>query len=446
MSLFSAHFLPFMKYRYIAGSSVLVALSGGPDSMALLHLMLEYRAKKGATFAVAHVDHGWREESGSEAEELENLCRSLEVPFHLCRLNPNSFYGNKEDFCRKRRMEFFKTLCNESHYAAVLLGHHQNDQAETVLKRVFEGAKIEHCRGMGEEALIDGVTYWRPLLNVPKDKILQWLEGKGISYFDDATNRDPAYLRARMREDILPSISQQFGKNVEAGLAFLGKEADHLNAFMSGHVAQWLERGVPGFFGRFWDLQAAGPKHFYEARYFISEVFPASSREISYQAAQDLVEGAVDKRYVAGGMFLYLDRKQVLLANEEIPKFTFEGKPLARSGQVGNWAYEVVERKLALGDDLWKQPVDGEMAIPIRTDFEGCMIGFPPAGSKELKLLRNRYLNHKVPVFLRDSIPIVWKEGEIVCDFLTTDRLPKSDQSVLSLRLKKLFIENEGNM
>ena len=145
-------------------------------------------------------------------------------------------------------------------------------------------------------------------------------------------------------------------------------------------------------------------------------------------------------------MFLYLDRKQVLLANEEIPKFTFEGKPLARSGQVGNWAYEVVERKLALGDDLWKQPIDGEMAIPIRTDFDGCMIGFPPAGSKELKLLRNRYLNHKVPVFLRDSIPIVWKEGEIVCDFLTTDRLPKSDQPVLSLRLKKLFIENEGNM
>ena len=134
----------FLRAHYSQGRELLLALSGGPDSQALFHLLVEFRYP----FRVAHVDHAWRPESAKEAKALEELCRQHKIPFHLKTLNPDEMQGNLEDACRQERLSYFQELSTQWNCQAVVLGHHADDQAETVLKRLFEGASLEKLAGI----------------------------------------------------------------------------------------------------------------------------------------------------------------------------------------------------------------------------------------------------------------------------------------------------------
>lgn len=147
---------------------LLLALSGGPDSLALFHLLLEVSKEHSIPFAIAHVDHGWRPESGTEAEILKELAQKHDLGFHLKKLDPKSLEGNLEDACRSERLQFFKELCQAHEYEAVLMGHHADDAAETVLKRLFEGSSLKAVAGLQEVSCYDDLQIWRPLLKKTK--------------------------------------------------------------------------------------------------------------------------------------------------------------------------------------------------------------------------------------------------------------------------------------
>src|SRR5258708_5164832 len=115
---------------------LLLALSGGPDSMALFYQLLDLNHP----FQVAHVDHGWRAESSQEGAILEELCREKKIALHLRKLKLEG--ANLEDLSRKARLLFFQEVCSKEKLEGVLLAHHADDQAETVLKRVLEGASL----------------------------------------------------------------------------------------------------------------------------------------------------------------------------------------------------------------------------------------------------------------------------------------------------------------
>ncbi|MCH9609076.1 MAG: tRNA(Ile)-lysidine synthase [Chlamydiales bacterium] len=240
---------------FLEGNSLsrpLLALSGGPDSIALFHLMV--RAK--VAFEVAHVDHGWREESYREAKELEQLCQKHQIPFHLKVLEIKGV--NLEDRCRQERLAFFK--CLNQH---VLVGHHADDQAETVLKRIFEGARLNKLKGLSVVSKVEGVTLYRPLLSVRKEEILEWLDKNKLSYFNDSTNRDCRFLRSRMRVDLLPSLSKSFGKQVEPSLCRLGRLAAELDEHIEVLISSYPVKGVI-------DFSQNPPKSLFEWRAIVS--------------------------------------------------------------------------------------------------------------------------------------------------------------------------------
>ena len=223
------------KYRR-EGDRLLLACSGGPDSLALLHLLHEERV----AFGVAHVDHGWRKESGDEAEQLRALCEELGHPFYCRKLDPSGIKGNLEAACRNARLAFFKEICEAEGYRAVLLGHHANDKAETVLKRALEGATLTALTGPQEVSVVEGVVLWRPLLHVRKKEILAWIKERGLAPFHDVTNDDPRYLRARFRQQILPGLAEQFGKEIDTALCHLGNQAEELSDYLDSRVAPYL--------------------------------------------------------------------------------------------------------------------------------------------------------------------------------------------------------------
>ncbi|MEZ5314875.1 MAG: tRNA lysidine(34) synthetase TilS [Chlamydiales bacterium] len=215
-----------MHFYTLEDTPLLLGFSGGSDSTMLFYLLLEQEHP----FEVAHVNHGWRPESSLEALEIMKICKKEGVTCHTCSLR--SIDSNLEDYARKERHHFFQKICNDRKLRGVMLGHHADDQAETVLKRVFEGASLPKLKGLLPKTQIGELNLYRPLLKWKKSEILDWLKVRGISYFSDPTNKDHRFLRGRMREELLPTLSKQFGKQVQTSLCQLGESAQELADFL----------------------------------------------------------------------------------------------------------------------------------------------------------------------------------------------------------------------
>ena len=232
--------IEFLHSHFKPGAPLLIAVSGGPDSLALLHLLVEARHFFPLNLHVAHVDHGWREESGPQAKILADNVQGLGLPFHLHVLERSEATNNLESIARDGRLAFFLKLYREKGFQALVLGHQANDAAETILKRVLEGAHLTALGGMKPVAHFQEMPLWRPLLKVSKEELVSWLEKKGLAAFDDPTNRDPRFLRARMRTQILPTLAKDFGKQIQNNLCRLGETAHEVNAYLQKKIAPLL--------------------------------------------------------------------------------------------------------------------------------------------------------------------------------------------------------------
>ncbi len=254
----------FIEKEWDRKSPLLLGYSGGPDSKALLYSLLQTEAAK--VIHLAHVDHGWREESASEASALAEEAAALNLPFHTTRLEKTAS-KNIEEEGRLARLSFFRSLFDEIPFQALLLAHHADDLAETALKRLLEGAHLQNLGGMSKISAIMGMTVWRPFLAVQKKEILE----QGLLGFDDPTNRDPKFLRSRLRYTILPMLSHAFGKEISSNLALFSERAFELKEYLDRKIAsvEVLEgpRGLSAHLG---------PLERMEARHFLLKWQPVS--------------------------------------------------------------------------------------------------------------------------------------------------------------------------
>lgn len=422
----------FLDHHWDGHSPLLLAFSGGPDSLALLHLLLNYRLKRSFPLALAHVDHGWRKESGNEAQEIARMAEKLGLPLHQAILHPEEMEGNLEASCREARLGFFSELCKKHHYQAVLIAHHANDFAETVLKRVFEGSSLPYLCGLRPVTEVYEVTLWRPLLSITKQTLLNWLAERSLKGFDDHTNRDPQYLRARFRTHILPQLSAVFGKEVSPGLCRIGMEAAELREYLDIKLAPYLGKMVHSKLGKFLDLSRDCPEAQLEVKYLIRKLCEteefALARECVEIAAELVQEGMADRQVEMGKHHLYIDRKRLFLLSLELPTLPEKSFPLLEgSYRYGSWTIrverlgEAVNPSCSNWRSLWQN--EGEVVLP-----EGeYQLGVP-----ELNMAYPRssplgkwWTSHKIPAFLRLRVPVIYKKDEIIHEFLTGKLKPK---------------------
>jgi len=182
--------------------TIVLGLSGGPDSVFLLHLLASLQVK----IVAAHLDHEWRVESGEDVEFCMQLCQNLGVDFVTSKaeaLNFN-FNGSKEDLGRRMRRFFFEQVLARNNGNFIALAHHAQDQQETFFMRLIRGTTLS---GLGCMASIDG-KYIRPLLDVNKEDIINYLEQNQIEYLTDSTNLSDDYLRNRIRKHAIPALKK----------------------------------------------------------------------------------------------------------------------------------------------------------------------------------------------------------------------------------------------
>jgi len=213
-----------------AGDRVAVAVSGGADSVALLCLLLELRAELGIVLSVAHVNHKLR---GGESDEDERfvakLARVHGLDFHVreARVGGRDSSGI-EAAARELRYGFFRQLARDGRVSKIATAHTLDDQAETVLLRIFRGTGIRGLAGIHrrivfeEQGRVLGEVV-RPLLGFRRARLLEFLRERGQSWRDDSSNRDIAFLRNRVRHRLLPIIGEEFG---EAAIEHMGELAE----------------------------------------------------------------------------------------------------------------------------------------------------------------------------------------------------------------------------
>ncbi len=221
--------IEFIANYWDAKSPLLVGYSGGSDSKALLYALLKTPCR--SLLHIAHVDHGWRPESESEALVLSQEAQALGLPFYSVRIDPMG-----ESVSREARLCFFKSLFEKHPFQALLLGHQAGDVAETVLKRILEGAHLTHLSGIDPVSSLYGMTLWRPLLSISKKILEKFLDQQRLVSLIDSTNFDPAYLRARLRLETLPWLTKSFGKEVFDNLLFHARRSRELKEYLDKKV------------------------------------------------------------------------------------------------------------------------------------------------------------------------------------------------------------------
>ncbi len=205
------------------GERVVVGVSGGPDSVALLRVLQEMNARLCCDLTVAHLDHNIRTSSSKDRLFVRDLCRHDGIPF-FSRVLKKTFPrrgARAEEALRRRRYAFFAEACRRTGSRKVALAHTRDDQAETVLMRMVRGTGLYGLSGILPVLPREGYTVVRPLIEVDRRDVLEFLENRGQIWRMDPTNRDTRYLRNKVRHDLLPYLEKSFNPSVRDALAAL---------------------------------------------------------------------------------------------------------------------------------------------------------------------------------------------------------------------------------
>lgn len=213
---------PSLISGYGKDSPVLLGLSGGADSSALLHLLCEYASNTGAKIFAAHLNHGIRTEAyGNEAERDENfcreLCRRLGVELFVKKLDipgmAEASGRSVETEARKARYDFFSEIMKEQNIKILATAHNADDNLETQIYNIARGCGIDGLVGIPEARpldSVDGGIVIRPILSAEKREILEYCKENSIPYVTDSTNREDEYVRNAIRHKAIPILKEMF--------------------------------------------------------------------------------------------------------------------------------------------------------------------------------------------------------------------------------------------
>jgi tRNA(Ile)-lysidine synthase len=209
--------------------SLTLAVSGGPDSVALMFLAARWRhaRKHGPQLAAVTVDHGLRQESAREAAAVKRLAEQLGVTHQTVRWRGPKPRTGIQEKARAARYRLLIQAARKAGSRHLVTAHTLDDQAETVLFRLARGSGVGGLGGMVRSTPLDGLTLLRPLLGVPKARLVATLEAERIPFVDDPSNRDPRFARPRWRR-LMPELAAE-GLDAQ-GLARLAKRMARANA------------------------------------------------------------------------------------------------------------------------------------------------------------------------------------------------------------------------
>jgi len=233
------------------GERVIVGVSGGPDSVALLTVLNALRYELGITLHVAHLNHQLRKDAGLDQRFVEKLCDQWKLSLTVRSLKKNDFKknGSQEEIAREYRFQFFMDLAKQEDAQAIALGHTKDDLAETVLMRVIRGTGLMGMRGILPKRQINGFRFIRPLLDIPRSHIERFLKKEKLPFRIDSSNTDLKFFRNKIRWELIPYLGKRYNPKIKEALAHLAdvlaNDYDYLDGQSKKILTKLLETESP---------------------------------------------------------------------------------------------------------------------------------------------------------------------------------------------------------
>lgn len=199
------------KYKLVVPKDkILLGVSGGPDSVCMLKLFSYIRKEYKLNLFCAHFNHQLRDEADMEEEFVKQLCENEKIKFISHRRNiQNLFYGDSlEQTARNLRFDFFYECCRNYRVKKVALAHNKDDVVETVLMRIIRGTALRGLRSIVPISKMKRITFIRPLIEIEKKEILEWLRINNIDFCVDKSNFEEDFLRNRIRMKLIPILKE----------------------------------------------------------------------------------------------------------------------------------------------------------------------------------------------------------------------------------------------
>jgi tRNA(Ile)-lysidine synthase len=426
----------------VNGDRILVAVSGGPDSVALLQLLHDLSPEFKLHLEVAHLQHGIRgEEARADARFVGDLARQLKLPFYLKemdlpKMRREAGRGNLEALAREERYRFLAVVACQCRMNKIAVAHTLDDQAETFLMRLFRGAGRRGLGGMapirsfgptGDRGPGD-VVIIRPLLGFSKTEILNFLNAKGLTYRIDRTNRDVSLLRNWIRLDLLPQLQRRIDANLPKRLsqqaAILHEEGLLLDCLAR---AALVRSRAPGGIDRKSFLKQKKALQRLMLRLWIEET-RGHLRGIDFDHIESLLrlirEGLPQGRLtLPGGWELVREYERLkferLAAKLNKVCYSYDlrvGEHL-EIPEAGFTIYS--DRVSSTGSDLpgsLMEAVFDFAALSAPVTFRNFRRGdrFRPLGMEGHKKVKELFIDKKVPLPVRVSLPLLTMGGEVL--------------------------------
>jgi tRNA(Ile)-lysidine synthase len=435
--------LSIARHRLLAqGDSVLIGVSGGADSLAVLHLLMarasEYRLRLG----VAHLDHRLRKDSGRDADFVRDLSQSYGLPFHMSEADVRGvqrrFRLSLEEAARRVRYQFFRETAVRHGYNKVALGHHADDDAETLLLNLLRGSGRLGLRGIPP---VRENLFIRPMIHAARSDILEYLQILGLSHLSDDTNSDDRYLRNRVRRRLIPILEKDYQPKVRA---VFSRTAEILRA-----EEQWLESLMKPVLEQVVISRSTGQLilsadelarlHRAAARRVVREalrIIQEDLRRITFAHIEQIVDLAC-RRTDAGPLHLPQDMRARRHGDHLLLTRPEAGRTFNSASSADDYHYEMhgcsvlaireTGDAIALSEVARDVAEDAASAGPQTAFLDWDAVEFPltvrnfrsgdrfsPLGAGGVQKLKKFFIDHKVPRAQRRRCPLLLSGGRIL--------------------------------
>ena len=431
-----------LLYRMVdPGDTVIVAVSGGPDSICLLDVLDALSRELEIGLVVAHYNHGLREEEDeAETRLVQDIAESMKLPFETGKADHLRHQDSSvEERARDARYAFLEGV-RENHVARkIALGHNHNDQAETVLMRLLRGSGPPGLAGIPP---VRDNKIIRPLIEVKREEIMDYLKARRLPYAFDSSNKDTRYLRNRIRLELLPML-QDYQPQIIDRLCRLSNIIREEDLFMESMASDWIDReaerdaegNISVLLSSFINLTE--PLRNRVVRHILKKI-GGNLRQIGYdhiQSVLELVEGRNPQSMIDLPNGLKVRKVYGRLEFISGPGKTFHEYSYVIEG-AGTFYLEAIDRTILfeevdIGGDTFKESsgytvqLDADKVrypLIVRNFRPGDR--FIPLGMKGHKKVKDLFIDLKIPSEIRALTPIVTTQNNLVwiCDYRIDDR------------------------
>ncbi len=447
--------------------TIILAVSGGPDSLCLLHLFNRLAGRYNLKLIVAHLNHRLRPEADQEESGVAALAANLGWDFESEVVDIRSYkmkqHLSEEAAGRQARYRFFVEIARKHGAKAVALGHHRDDQAETVLLNILRGCSVDGLAGMRPSSSYQGIRLIRPLLAFRRSEIEAYCDENDLDPFTDSSNLEQNYRRNRLRLNLIPHLAEKYNPQIVEALAGLGELAAADRLFLGRLACRKAKTLIRRGYNRITINQDAltSLAEALQGRVMLLAVNDLKpGKEISRRHVKLLLELAESRKSgkyltLPGGITAYRQRNNLVIAkigdlqNEDYPvtRLKIPGKTRLPDRRV------IVARIRAKEDLVWPPSsyqafLDYERlssgAILVRNRKPGDR--FYPQGAAGSKKLKDFLIDNKIDRTARDRLPlvtrgddIIWVAGQRIAH---PYRVTEKTSQVLVLELRSLLISS----